>query len=299
MSCAVSPSTNRPYGVARVCEEWAIPRSSFYVSRKRASSPARQPRKRGPKTRLSDKQLTQRIRWVIKSSPFVGEGYRKVWARLRHQRGVRVGKDRVLRLMRKAELLAPPRRKRSLGPRNHDGTITTNHPDVMWGTDATTTYTRRNGWVTVFVAVDHATSECVGIHAAKPGTRFEALEPVRQGVRRSFGDFHAAVATGLQLRHDHGSQYTSDHFQDELGFLGIESSPAFVRSPEGNGCVERFIRTLKEQLLWLRPFEDVEELRQALHAWAELYNERWLVQRHGHCSPNEARRRLLATAHAA
>ena len=51
------------------------------------------------------------------------------------------------------------------------------------------------------------------------------------------------------VRHDHGSQYMSDHLQKEIGFLGIESSPAFVRAPEGNGCAERFIRTLKESLL--------------------------------------------------
>jgi len=57
----------------------------------------------------------------------------------------------------------------------------------------------------------------------------------------------------------------------QLSFLGIESSPASVRAPEGNGCVERLIRTLKvlkEQLLWLRPFRNVEELRLALLEWA-------------------------------
>ena len=43
----------------------------------------------------------------------------------------------------------------------------------------------------------------------------------------------------------------------------IESSPAFVRAPEGNGCAERFIRTLKESLLGVRTFGTVEELRQA------------------------------------
>ena len=42
------------------------------------------------------------------------------------------------------------------------------------------------------------------------------------------------------------SQYLSDHFQGELRFLGIRSSPSFVAAPEGNGCAERFIRTLKE-----------------------------------------------------
>jgi putative transposase len=95
------------------------------------------------------------------------------------------------------------------------------------------------------------------------------------------------------VRHDHGSQYMSDHFQKELAFLGIESSPAFVRSPEGNGCAERFIRTLKENLLWVRTFETVEELRQALLAFQETYNTTWLVERHGFLSPAEYRRRRL------
>ena len=105
------------------------------------------------------------------------------------------------------------------------------------------------GLAHVFVAVDHCTCECVGLHAAKGGNRFEALEPLRQGVREHFGRFEAKSAQGLAIRHDHGSNYLSDDFQRELRFLGMTSSPSFVREPEGNGCAERFIRTLKEQLL--------------------------------------------------
>ena len=113
------------------------------------------------------------------------------------------------------------------------------------------------GQAAVFVAVDHCSAECVGIHAHARATRFEALEPIRQGVRRCFGGFAQDSARGLAVRHDHGSQYMSDAFQKELRFLGIESSPAFVRAPEGNGCAERFIRTLKENLLWVRSFDTV------------------------------------------
>ena len=49
------------------------------------------------------------------------------------------------------------------------------------------------------------------------------------------------------------------------------SSPAFVRAPEGNGCAERFIRTLKENLLWVRDFNTVEELRLAVLAFRRCY----------------------------
>ena len=142
---------------------------------------------------------------------------------------------------------------------------------------------------TIFIAVDHYTAECVGIHAARRGTRFEALEPLRQGLRTYFGAYGEQVAAGLAVRHDHGSQFMSALYQAELRFLGITSSAAFVREPDGNGCAERFIRTLKEQLLWVEHFATVEDLRRALLAFQERYNHQWLIGRHGHRSPAAVR----------
>ena len=293
MSQTLSPSAKRPYGLAQVCRVWELARSTVYAAQTRAANPARELKRRGPKTRWTDAALTEQIREVLAASPFVGEGHRKVWARLRYG-GIRTAKARVLRLMRVAGLLAPTRVGHAHGPAAHDGTIITERPDVMWGADATSCLTRTEGTATLFIAVDHCTAECVGIHAANPGTRFEALEPIRQGVRMAFGGYANGRAGGLALRHDHGSQYLSDHFQDELRFLGIASSPAFVREPEGNGCAERFIRTLKEQLLWVRTFDTVEELRLALLAFKERYNRNWLIERHGHRSPAAMRAALTA-----
>jgi len=117
-------------------------------------------------------------------------------------------------------------------------------------------------------------------------------------VGRLLGGFTegAALQAALKLRHDHGSQFVAHAFQEEIAFLGIESSPAFVRAPEGNGCAERFIRTLKEQLLWLRRFTTVDELCTALHEFKNLYNQAWIIERHGHVTPSEHRRRLLESA---
>lgn len=298
MSHAESPSTHERYGVVMVVQEWEVSRSSYYARRERQAEPHEALGKRGPRTKHSDVELVEQIRKVLWESDFVGEGHRKVWAKLRF-RGVRTSKARVLRLMRENGLLAPSRAQRVLGPRSHDGTITTEEPNLMWGTDLTATVTTAEGTAAVFVGVDHCNSECVGIHAAADATRFEALEPIRQAVREYFGGYDHQVALGLKLRHDHGSQYISDHFQDEIHFLGIESSPAFVRAPEGNGVAERFIRTLKEQLLWVKSFRTIEELRLALHEFRRTYNERWLVERHGHRTPTEIRRRLVEAKEAA
>src|SRR4051794_810574 len=107
--------------------------------------------------------------------------------------------------------------------------------------------------------------------------------------RERFGAFGKNVASGLALRHDHGSQYVSHHFQAEIRFLGIESSPEFERPPKGIGFAERFIRTLKETLLWVRHFATVEELRLALIAFKRTYNQTWIIERHGYKTPAQVR----------
>src|SRR4051794_26313677 len=295
MSRSVSPVSSKPYGLAAVCRVWRLARSGVY--RHLSPSSNTPPGRRGPVGPMSDAALTAAIRGVLAASPFHGEGHRKVWARLRHA-GTRTSLRRVLRLMRENNLLAPGRISSPRGPRNHDGTIIPDAVDTMWGTDLTATFTGE-GQAAVFIAVDHFTAQCVGIHASSRATRLEALEPIRQGVRRHFGGFAKDIAQGLAVRHDHGSQYMSDHFQKEIAFLGIESSPAFVRAPEGNGCAERFIRTLKENLLWVTTFETIEQLRQALLAFRETYNTKWLIERHGFMTPSAFRQRQLQPVHKA
>ena len=264
MRGAYSIATGKRYGLQRVYHIWQVPRSTVYAHRHRSdgegSIDAHSPKKRGPMGPCSDPVLVEHLRQVLAESPFHGEGYRKVWAKLRFA-GIRTSKERVRRLMRKHGLQAPSRVGHPHGPKAHDGTIITEQPDVMWGTDATTTITLEEGQAHVFVGVDHCTFECTGIHASAKGDRFEALEPIRQGVREHFGGYAAQIAKELKIRHDHGSIYASDDFQNELDFLGMESSPSFVREPQGNGCAERFIGLLKENLLWVRTFSTIEELR--------------------------------------
>ena len=281
MRATLSPSSGRPYGVGRVTRVWGVARATVY--RHRQADPASSAVRPGPKPALTDEALADTIRGILLQSDFHGEGYRKAWARLR-MAGIRTTRRRVLRVMREHGLLAPGRSGTPRGPQAHDGTILTDTVDDMWGTDLTTTWTGE-GLASVFIAVDHCSAECIGIHAAKRATRFEALEPIRQGVKEYFHAFAKDVAQGLTLRHDHGSQYVSVAFQDELAFLGIKSSPSFVRAPEGNGCAERFIRTLKENLLWIQTFDTIEDLRLALLDFKRRYNETWLIQRHGWKTP--------------
>ena len=294
MSEAASPSTGKPYGVSLVCRLWGAPRSSLYAGRREQERDSRLlvHRKRGPKTPLSDEELLALIRDDIDSSPFEGEGHRKVWARLRIQREVRVSRKRVLRLMREAHLLSP-HRSRPRNPNLHVGEIITREPDVMWGTDGARVFTVEEGWGWIFAAVEHWNSECVGWHVSKRGDRYAALEPVSMGLTNIYGSVEAGVARGLSLRMDHGTQYLADHFQNQIRYWGIAPSFAFVEQPQTNGVAERFIRTLKEQVIYGRIFRNMEEVREVVAAFVKRYNEEWLVEKMGFLSPHQAREAWL------
>jgi len=286
-----STVTGQRFGIERVCRVWEHPRATFYQRRTVAGFGKVKPGKRGPKPKLSDEQLLALIREDLAHSPFIGEGHRKVWARLKFGQGIKMSRNRVLRIMRENNLLSPRRARRNANL--HEGEIITSTPDVMWGADGTRVFTAKDGWAWVFAAVDHFNAECVGHHACKKGDRFAALEPISQAVQQHFGALAQDTARGLCLRMDSGTQYLSEHFQNQIKFWGIAPSFAFIEQPETNGVVERFFRTLKEQIIYGRVYETVDDLRVAVDKFVELYNAEWRIQRLGFLSPAEARKNYL------
>src|SRR3954452_8407906 len=107
---------------------------------------------------MPDPALLAALRREIAESPFVGEGHKKLTARLR-LRGVCTSRKRVLRLMREHGLLAPTRTVRRRSRRLHDGRITTDTPDELWATDPTEACTRSRRRCAVCAIVDHCTGE--------------------------------------------------------------------------------------------------------------------------------------------
>lgn len=270
----------------------AVPPSasnSTQLTPNRISSIAPPRLRSGPKTAISDDDVLRLIREDLATTKFRGEGHRKVRHRIQRKAQTPIGTRRVLRLMREHHLLSPSRTPKGL-PNLHDGHIITEDPNLIWATDGTRIWTEDEGFVWIFVAVEHWNTECMGFHVVKHGDRFEALEPIRMGLERIYGSTGPDAARGLKLRMDWGSQYRSEHFRAELKYWGITASYAFVGEPETNGVAERFMRTMKEQAVHGIDFRNVAELRAAIQQFVTWYNEEWLVEKLGHKTPNQARR---------
>lgn len=249
--------------------------------------------KRGRKPKHSDEEVLREIKNEIKNSKFNSEGYIKVKMRMakRKVNALVAGKSRVNRIMRENNLLSPNRRPRKANKREHDGTIITDAPNLMWATDGKKFWIEGLGWHWFFGVIDHFNDEIISWHIAKKGNRFAAMEPVRAAVRKTFGTIDKNICKGmnLQLRSDHGSQYDSADFINEMKFLGLEMSKAFVRSPECNGIIERFHRTLEEQVLQVETFTSLEEAYNGINQFINDYNMDWIFHRLDYCSPVEYR----------
>jgi transposase InsO family protein len=292
MSLRVSPGCGRPYGIQRVCAVWGFPRSTLYDQRAREEN-EREKQRPGPKPKVSDDALLESVKEDLASSPFTGEGHRKVYWRLKGR--LTAGRDRVLRVMRENQLLSPHRTAQGT-PLLHQGTIITDRPNEIWGTDGARVETVEEGWVWGFFALDHFNSECVGWHVAKVGDRFAALQPLAMGILEHFGSVKSGVAAGLAIRADHGTQYTSEDFMEQAKAWGAHMSYAYVAEPQTNGISERFIRTLKEQVIHGKIYRNVEELRQAIGDFVKKYNSQWLLERLHYVAPRDARRRYNESA---
>lgn len=237
---------------------------------------------------FSDKVIVEQIKMEISNSGFHSEGYKKIHARIR-RKGFICSRKRVLKLMQDNKLLAPIRPISNGSSREHNGRIITEMPNQMWGTDGKQFWTQEEGKCWMFSVIDHFNDEIKGWHVIKRGDRFAALEPVRQAVKKEFGNLDKEIVKGLglYLRADHGTQYDSNDFQREIKFLGFNYSPAFVRSPECNGIIERFHRTIKEQIFDIYIFKNLDEARKIIGDFIERYNHEWILHRLNFMSPIE------------
>lgn len=277
-----SEATGKAFPVELLCRLCEVPRSSFYEYarqlRQQRVKQARDRKKPGPKMQVDDDELLLLVRQVLKQSCFHTEGTKKVHLRLRIM-GIRASRERVNRVMRQAGLLSPQRCARKDKP--HDGTIIPDTINRLWGTDATMLQTAAGERLWLFALIDHYSNEILGWHIVPvgQGTRWAALEPVKQAVRRIFGRVEKAVCSDLALRHDWGPQYAAKAFSEELKFLGITNSPGFEHEPETNGVIERFFRTAKNEFLFLEHFDNLDHARERVSSWIEDYNTQWLIGR--------------------
>jgi putative transposase len=263
--------------VTQVCSLFSISRQAWYEALRPSGqlalplpTPAAPAEPSPAPSWPSAEELERGIRAIVAEHP--AWGVRKVWATLRREPyGIRASRKRVWAMMKALGLTLPADGTRPVEPRR--GTVVVEQPNRRWSTDLTTVWTAQDGLVAVVPVLDCGCRTVLALGVTKSQDSAAVLAPVREALAAEFGDF-SGVPDGLELRTDHGSQYTGADCEALCEEWGLEHTLAPVGRPTGNAAGERVIKTMKEECIWLRDWHSIDELRRALAEWADGYNNR-------------------------
>jgi putative transposase len=258
----------------RACQVLKFPRARLRARAVIAKAPPR-----------LDEVLAERIQRLIQLHPTFG--YRRLWALLRFGEGVRVNRKAVYRVLKLKgwfvhQRVATPR------PRVQGRRSRAQHSDERWAMDLTHVPCGVDGWGHLTAVIDCHDREVTGFEFALRGRAKEAERALEEACLARFGTLRPDGATPV-IRSDNGLIFQSRRFRAACRDYRLRQEFITPYTPEQNGLIERFFRSLKEACVWQYNFGNFAEARAAITQWIEWYNAERPHQALGYRSPRQFR----------
>ena len=267
---------------AKLCRWLEVPRSTAYY----------EPRAKTPPKSL-DEGLVGVIRKLIQRYPTFG--IRRVWAYLRFRMGCRVNRKKVARILRLKGWTCKQRKKGGR-PRVKFKKSIAERPDQRWATDLALVFCGpKDGWCVFAPVVDCCTRQVLAWELAPTARAKTAERALEQALLGRFGWTYGAPE-GLTIRHDNGLVFGSKLYRSTAREYGLTQEYTAPYTPEDNGLVERFIRSVKEECVWQHRFRSMEHARQKIAAWVKWYNGQRPHQALAYKTPDEVYEELTRGA---
>jgi transposase InsO family protein len=256
-----------------------------------ANDGSRHPVRRG----ISDDALLAHIKAI--HAQVKGEyGWPRMWKELL-ARGIRVGKERVRKLMKQHGIKARTKRKfKATTNSAHDLPVAPNlierdfapvEPNTVWTTDITY-LTTDEGWLYLTEMLDLFSRQVVGWSVGPRMTK----QLVTDALRMAW--FRRRPAAGLIVHSDRGSQYCSKEFQDALRAYGMRSSMSRKADCWDNAPTESLWGSLKRARIHGNRFATRQSAQSEVMDWIAFYNATRLHSTLGYVSPMKYEKNWLA-----
>ena len=209
----------------------------------------------------------------------------RVTAWLRYREATWVNHKKVYRLMQ-AEGLTVNRKQWQRIPKSVRPKPRADHPRQYWGIDMTKFLIPSIGWVYLVLVLDWYTKKIVGWDLALRSRAAEWKQVLEQAVTAEFPN--GVRGESLNLLSDNGTQPTAIAFMKTTATLGINHIFTTYDNPKGNADTERMIRTIKEEVVWLREFQSLTEAQEVIDRWIRVdYHQQYVHSALGYKSPEE------------
>jgi len=242
--------------IAEVCRWFGVARSSFYY----------EPKKSEPKPPTLDQAIVELIRQVIDENP--GYGIRRITAVLRYQLKIAVNRKKVRRIIRINgwQVRKKPQGKR---PRAQGLRSVAAKPNERWAIDATHIFCGTDGWCHLTAIIDCCDRHIVGWRLTRSGVSKMAAATLEDALRE-----RSAILDCLQLtiRSDNGLVFAAKPFVAVVNRHRLMQEYITPYTPEQNGMIERWFRSLKEECVWLHRFKDRDHAFEVISRWIDRYH---------------------------
>lgn len=249
--------------LSKLCRWLGYPRRNLYYQ------PVARPR-------LINPELEQRVKQAMTQFPTYG--YRRLACVLGENR------KPVQRIL---QLKGWQVRKRPQGfrPRAKSLPSVSQRPDERWATDLTHIWCGKDRRASLAVIIDCCTREILGWRLSDNGSSKTAEAALEEALIHRFG-LLGRINQPLALRSDNGLVFSSRHYTGTVRAYGLAQEFTTPYTPEQNGLVERFFRSLKEECIWQQRFESLGHARTVIGRWIRYYNEERPHQSLGYAAPS-------------
>jgi len=239
-----------------------------------------------------DEELEGKLELLIQEHPTYG--YRRLWALLRFRVGLPVNRKRIYRILKRRHWLV---HQRSVTPRPRvkASRSCAERSDRRWAMDMTHVDCGRDGWAHLVAVIDCCDRELLGWEFALRGRAKEAERAIEEACIRRFGTLRPTGSTPI-VRSDNGLIFQSRRFRAACRDYRLAQEFITPYTPEQNGIIERFFRSLKEECVWQQSFHSFSQAKTAIRGWIEWYNTGRPHQSLGYKSPKEYRAQQAAVA---
>jgi putative transposase len=214
-------------------------------------------------------------------------GYRRVWAYLKFRMGLPVNRKRIYRLMSNSNLLVKGIRQLRAKRYSSRPKPVASRPNQFWGTDMTKIKIGPWGWIYLVVVLDWFTKELIGYSISMTSKASDWLTALEMAVNKRFPEGIKETAHKPHLISDNGCQPTSVRYMKSCSILGLKQIFTTWDNPKGNADTERVIRTIKEDLVWTRDWDDPFAFAEEFSRWIEKYNTDFPHQSLSYLTPEE------------
>lgn len=233
-------------------------------------------------------ELEAKVYLLIQEHP--SYGYRRLWALLKYRLGLKVNRKRIYQLLKRKHWLVH-QRVRTPRPRVKGWVSRTSRSNQRWAMDLTHVNCGVDGWAHLVAVIDCCDRELVGWEFALRGRAKEAERAIEEACIKRFGTLRP-LGVAPVLRSDNGLVFQSRRFRSACRDYRLRQEFITPYTPEQNGIIERFFRSLKEECVWQKPFKTFAEAKREVARWIDWYNTGRPHQSLGYKSPREYRVQL-------